>query len=65
MEYFRVLRVHCKCCGDVLEHSFNSKTERGRLMLCSCRKVGLDPAAVMYRILGDSEDYEDQSEAWE
>ena len=33
-------------------------------MLCSCRKVGLDPSAVMYRTLGNPEDYEDLSEEW-
>lgn len=64
MKYYKVCRVRCRLCGDVLEHVNQSKTERSSLMLCSCRKVGLDPAAVMYRTLGNPEDYEDLSEPW-
>lgn len=64
MKYYKVCRVRCRLCGDVLVHENKSKTERNSLMLCSCRKTGLDPAAVMYRILGYPEAYEDLSEEW-
>lgn len=64
VQYFKVCRIRCRCCGDVLEYINQSKTEHGRLMLCSCRKVGLDPAASMYRTLGNPEDVEDLSEEW-
>lgn len=64
VKYYKVCRVRCRLCGDVLEHVNQSKTERSRLMLCSCRKVGLDPAAILYRILGNPEDMEDLSEEW-
>lgn len=34
-------------------------------LICSCGKVGLDPAAIGYRIVGNPSDYEDLSEEWE
>ena len=67
MIYFKVCRVRCKCCGDVLEYENQSKKEQGTPapLYCSCGKVALDPSATMYRILGSPNDYEDTSEPWE
>ena len=66
MKYYRVCRVRCKRCGDVLEHVNQTKGESStRVMYCSCGSVGLDPAAVMYRVLGSRSDFEDLSEAWD
>lgn len=64
MKYFKVCRVRCRKCGDVLEYVNKIKLSRGMLRYCSCGAVGLDPATVMYRILGNPEDYEDMSEEW-
>lgn len=65
IKYYRVCRVRCKCCGDVLEHINHTKDDNCHSILhCSCGKVSLDPAALMYRILGDPADYEDLSEEW-
>jgi len=63
-KYYKVCRVKCLRCGDVLETVNQTKQSSGRLMLCSCKKVGLDPSAFMFRILGNEEDYEDLSEEW-
>lgn len=66
MKCYRVCRVRCKRCGDVLEHVNKTKDENAaRVMYCSCRATGVDPAAVMYRILGSPFDYEDLSEEWD
>lgn len=66
MKYYRVCRVRCKRCGDVLEHVNKTKDESAvRALYCSCGSVGLDPAAVMYRILGSPFDSEDLSEEWD
>ena len=65
MEYYKICRVRCLRCGTILEHENQSQLESGRLQICRCRKVALDPSAVMYRILGDPENYEDLSEVWE
>lgn len=63
MKYYKICQVRCLCCGDVLEHINAVKTDRHWQMLwCGCGKVGLDPAAVGYRILGAPADYEDLSE---
>lgn len=65
MTYYRVCRVRCKCCGDVLEHINRTKQhDFNDMMTCSCGRVQLDPAPLMYRILGDPADYEDLSEEW-
>ena len=64
LTYYRVCRVRCTCCGDVLERVNRTKTDGGRMMTCSCGKVMLDPAALMYRIVGNTSDYEDLSEKW-
>lgn len=63
---FKVCRVRCKLCGDVLEYENQSKQDNGTRapMYCSCQKVALDPSATMYRILGDPKVYEDLSEPW-
>ena len=62
MKYYHVCRVRCKKCGDLLEYENSSPLDSGRLLICRCRKVALDPSATMYRILGEPEDYEDLSE---
>lgn len=66
MKYYRVCRARCKQCGDIVEHVNQSKDENApRVMYCSCKAVGLDPSATMYRILGSSADYTDLSEEWD
>lgn len=65
MKFYKICRIRCKCCGDILEYINRSKDDRsGVLRFCSCKKVGLDAAACMYRILGESKHYEDLSEEW-
>lgn len=65
MKFYRICRVRCKRCGDVLEHENKSREENyPRVLYCSCGAVGLDPAASMYRILGSKENFEDLSEEW-
>lgn len=65
MKYYKRCRVKCLRCKDVLEHVNQAKDDRlGYQLNCSCGKVRLDPAAIGYRILGDSDDYEDLSEEW-
>lgn len=65
--YFRICRLRCKCCGTVLEWKNRSKDDwgPGYALYCQCGKVGLDPSAAAYRILGDKENWEDLSEKWE
>ena len=66
MKYYRVCRVRCKRCGEMLEHVNQTKDENApRVMSCSCGAVGLDPSATLYRILGNSADYTDLSEEWD
>ncbi len=65
LTYYRVCRVKCKRCGDVLERINRTKDDNySRMLHCSCGKVALDPAAIMYRVLGEPADYEDLSEKW-
>lgn len=64
MKYYKVCRVKCRRCDDVLQYENQSRLDSGRLQICKCRKVALDPSVTLYRILGDSEDYEDLSEEW-
>lgn len=66
LKYYKVCRVKCRSCGDVLEYENRSRTDRGpgAPMMCSCKKVGLDPSATMFRILGNGEHFEDLSEEW-
>lgn len=66
LKYYRVNRVYCRCCGDVLEHTHHTKDiQSHRMLTCTCGKVALDPSVTMYRIVGNVEDYEDFSEPWE
>lgn len=73
IKYFKVCRVRCNICDDVLEHVNRSKHDNSaRMMWCSCGKIGLDPSACFYRIVGNGtpegsfEDaFEDLSEEWE
>ena len=61
--YYSVCRVRCTLCGDVLEHTFQTKDAGSiGLMWCSCGKTALDPHPFAYRILGDF--FEDLSEKW-
>lgn len=65
LKYFKICRVKCDCCGDVLEYVNETKESNSPTVLyCSCKKVGLDPSATMYRILGNEEDYTDLSVEW-
>jgi len=67
LKYYKICRVRCQCCEDVLEYINQSKTDRGpgAPMYCSCKRVGLDPSASLFRILGNAEDFEDLSEEWD
>ena len=66
IKYYRVCRVKCKRCGDVLEHVNRTKEPQShRMLTCTCGKVQLDPHVCAYRINGYPEDYEDLSEEWE
>ena len=66
LKYFKICRVKCNCCGDVLEYVNQSKQDNGLriMMICRCGRVGLDPAALAYRVIGADEDLEDLSEEW-
>lgn len=65
IKYYKVCRVHCRCCGDVLEHENRTKQDNyGRALWCSCGKTMLDPAASFYRIGGIIGQFEDLSEEW-
>ena len=65
LKYFRVCRIRCLNCGDILEYRNRSKSDPGPRCptWCRCGKVGLDPSAWAYRILG--EPFEDLSEPWQ
>ena len=73
IKFFKVCRVRCKNCGDVLEHVNQSKQDNGAgMMWCTCGKIGLDPSACFYRIVGNEipegsfeNSFEDLSEEWE
>ena len=63
--FYRVCRIRCKCCGDVLERTFQTKEMKSYdMQWCQCGKVALDPHVVAYRVIGYPEDYEDLSEKW-
>lgn len=63
MKYYRICRVKCRWCGDLLEHINQAKADSHfRIRWYRCGKVGLDPAAVGYRIMGEPAAYEDLSE---
>lgn len=68
LKYFRICRVQCCTCKSILEYRNQSKSDRGpgRMMVCSCGRVALDPAASMYRIVELKRDAEwkDFSEPW-
>lgn len=65
MKYYKLCRVKCLRCKDVLEHVNQTKTDSHfHIFWCNCGKVGLDPEAVGYRVLGDPSDYVDLSEEW-
>ena len=66
IKYFKVCRVRCKLCDDVLEHINTSKEDNhNNVLWCSCKKTMLDPSATFYRVIGNPEEYEDLSEPWE
>lgn len=66
LKYYKVCRVRCKRCGDVLEHVNQSKEDNyPRVLFCSCGQVGLDPSASLYRIQGEPGSFDDLSEEWE
>lgn len=65
MRLYKTCRVKCLQCEDVLEYVNRTETDSHfHILWCRCGKVGLDPAAVGYRILGAPADYEDLSEEW-
>ena len=66
LKYYKVCRVQCLSCGDVLKKINQSKEDNSsRVLYCSCGKVGLDPSASMYRILSfEGTAFVDLSEEW-
>ena len=70
LKFYKVCRVQCKHCGDVLEYVNQSKEDNGPrlMMVCKCGRIGLDAAALAYRVTafppGTLEDIEDLSEEW-
>lgn len=64
MKHFKICRVRCLCCGDVIEHINHTKDDNSaRVMYCSCRQVGLDPSASLYRVVtAEGANFEDLSE---
>lgn len=65
LKHYKVCRVKCKRCGDVIKHVNRTKEENYHTTLyCSCGNVGLDPSATLYRIVSKSTDFEDLSEEW-
>ena len=67
LKYYRICRIRCKLCDTVLEWENQSKEDQGpsRAMYCCCGRVGLDPSAAAYRVLGSPENVEDTSEEWD
>lgn len=65
LTYYRVNRIRCKWCSEVLEHVHQTKEiKRHALMSCSCGAVQLDPHVIAPRVFGALEDIEDLSEVW-
>ena len=68
LHYVRVCRVQCCTCKSILEYRNQSKSDcgPGRMMVCSCGRVALDPAASMYRIaeLKRDAEWKDFSNPW-
>lgn len=61
MKQYKICRVRCKKCGDILEQG--TATRAGGLMRCQCGAVGLDPDELAPRVLAESRDaFEDLSE---
>ena len=67
LKYTKVCRIRCRHCSTVLEWVNRSKEDNGsgRVMMCKCGKVGLDPSASLYRILGYQEDWDNLSIPWD
>lgn len=68
LKYFRICRVRCNSCGQILEWHAHSKTDCALGMLvCDCRKIGLSPAASLYRIAALEKDavWEDLADPWD
>lgn len=65
LRYYRINRIRCKRCGDILEHVHQTKEiKRHAMMSCSCGAVQLDPHVLAPRVFGVLEDIEDLSEVW-
>ncbi len=65
LRYYRVNRIRCKRCGEVLEQMHQTKEiKRHAMMSCSCGAVQLDPHVLAPRVFGALEDIEDLSEVW-
>lgn len=63
MKTYRICRVRCKKCGDILEHENKTYPTRAELQFCTCGSVGLDPDNLAYRIIAESRDvFEDLSQ---
>ena len=66
MTYYKVNRIRCKKCSDILEYEHKTKDSNPHAMMwCKCGAVALDPSAYYFRIAGNPENYEDLSEEWE
>ena len=66
LKCYKVCRIRCLHCGDVLKHVNQTKEENSaQMMYCSCRRIGLDPSATLYRVVTTfGAKFEDLSEEW-
>lgn len=68
VKYVRICRVRCNSCGQILEWKAHSRTDCAPgMIVCNCRKIGLCPAASLYRIAALDLDaaWEDLSIPWD
>lgn len=52
MKQYKICRIRCKKCGDVLEH--DNATRAAEILRCQCGAVGLDPDDLAPRIIAES-----------
>ena len=48
------MQVKCKKCGNIIQGD-----KKGTLIYCNCKSVAVDETPYYYRIIGNSEDFEE------
>jgi hypothetical protein len=48
------MKIKCKLCGDIVEGD-----KKGNLICCKCGKCAIDETPYYYRLIGNTEDYEE------